>query len=398
MNLGINSKSKEVLVKDYSSKLTQALLGSSPSELLVILDGTYIYCQKSSNYGFQRKTYSMHKYRNLIKPMMLVTTTGYIIDIFGPYPGNKNDATIIKELVNEKAEFNEFLSTGELAVIVDRGFRDCIELFADKNIPCHMPSITSQKQLETVEANRTRLVTKCRWPVEAINGQLKTRFRFLDHVVQNASLYNVMDDVKIAGALLNYTYKPLVSDEDDPSIARKMLSLVNKPNRLLNLVKERNFDAQRKPFTKLDSSQIPDFPVLSLVESKNITLGSYQLKQSLSYIAQHLNENDNKGYIIEVYKEPSEYIVRARIRSRHQSQAKYLVYVQYDPTKPGDSAIQEWCCRCRNGLRTVGCCSHIASLIYYLAYGRYRDDPHPAVELVNIFPEIPPVYEESDED
>ena len=368
--------------------MTQALLGSSPSELLVILDRTYIYCQKSSNYGFQKKIQSMHKYRNLVKQMILVTTTGYIIDIFGPYPCNKNDSAIIKELVNEKAEFNEFLSTGELAVIVDRGFRDCIELFADKIITCHMPSITSQKQLETVEANRTRLVTKSRWPVEAINEQLKTRFRFLDHVVQNASLYNVMDDVKVASALLNYTYKPLVSDEDDPSFARKMRPLVNKPNRLINLVKERNLDAQRKPFTKLDSSQIADFPVLSLIELKNITLGSNQLKQSLSYIAHHLNENDNKGYIIEVYKEPSEYIVGARIRSRHQSQAKYLVYVKYDPTKPGGFAIQEWCYQCNNGLRTVECCSHIASLIYYLAYVRCRDDLHPAVELVNIFPEI----------
>jgi len=46
-----------------------------------------------------------------------------------------------------------------------------------------------------------------------------------------------------------------------------------------------------------------------------------------------------------------------------------------------------WYCRCKTGSRTVGCCSHIASVIYYLGYARYLDTPEPARALYEIFPE-----------
>lgn len=43
----------------------------------------------------------MHKNRPLLKPMVLVTSTGYIIDIIGPYyaNGSNNDAQILKHLI-----------------------------------------------------------------------------------------------------------------------------------------------------------------------------------------------------------------------------------------------------------------------------------------------------------
>ena len=49
----------------------------------------------------QRQTYSMHKNRPLIKPMILVTTTGYIVDVFGPYfaDSKNNDACIMKTIL-----------------------------------------------------------------------------------------------------------------------------------------------------------------------------------------------------------------------------------------------------------------------------------------------------------
>ena len=39
---------------------------------ILILDGTYIYVQKSSNNILQRRIFSMHKGRPLIIPMMIV--------------------------------------------------------------------------------------------------------------------------------------------------------------------------------------------------------------------------------------------------------------------------------------------------------------------------------------
>lgn len=74
------------------------------NRVIAIYDGTYFYLQKSSNYKFQRKTYSSHKYRHLLKVFLIVSTDGYIIGSFGSYPANKSDADIMSELIEETEE------------------------------------------------------------------------------------------------------------------------------------------------------------------------------------------------------------------------------------------------------------------------------------------------------
>ena len=49
-----------------------------------------------------------------------------------------------------------------------------------------------------------------------------------------------------------------------------------------------------------------------------------------------------------------------------------------------DSVI-DWACTCFAGLRTVGCCSHIASIIYFLSYAKYQDKIHAQVQDYSIF-------------
>jgi hypothetical protein len=237
--LGLSHKTKQDLVENYSSKLASELLSNKPGELLVIFDGTYIYCQKSSNYGFKKKTYSPHKFRNLVKPMIMVTTAGYIIEVWGELPATKNDAQIIKDLF-KTSEFSSFMKSGDIRSIVDRGFKTCVEDFEKNGIPVNIPQDKgSQKQLSVIQANETRLVTKVRWVIEAINGLLKKSYRYLDKVIQNKSLPHVNDDVRIACALVNYTYRRLVAEDDDIEVAKHMKTLVNKPNLLYNLVKEK---------------------------------------------------------------------------------------------------------------------------------------------------------------
>ena len=46
-------------------------------QLIIVMDSTYLYLQKSSNNEFQRRSFSMHKHRNLIKPM-IITATVYV--------------------------------------------------------------------------------------------------------------------------------------------------------------------------------------------------------------------------------------------------------------------------------------------------------------------------------
>lgn len=43
----------------------------------------------------------MHKNHPLVKPMIIVTSTGYIVDVFGPYfaVGKNNDTNILNNLL-----------------------------------------------------------------------------------------------------------------------------------------------------------------------------------------------------------------------------------------------------------------------------------------------------------
>ena len=107
--LGISHISREQLI-NRNLTIPEGLFGNREERVpIVICDGTYIYLQKSSNYLFQKKTYSLHKYRNLVKPFLIVAPDGYIIDVFGPYPATESDADIMKALFqNENSELNNF--------------------------------------------------------------------------------------------------------------------------------------------------------------------------------------------------------------------------------------------------------------------------------------------------
>jgi hypothetical protein len=67
-----------------------------------------------------------------------------------------------------------------------------------------MPALLgkNQKQLTTMEANESRLVTKLRYVVEVTNCFCKRSFQALREV-QNQSLKHTIEDYKIAGALIN---------------------------------------------------------------------------------------------------------------------------------------------------------------------------------------------------
>jgi hypothetical protein len=89
---------------------------------------------------------------------------------------------------------------------------------------------------------------------------------------------------------------------------------------------------------------IDDFPRFSLNELKDITLGTYQLTQSVSYVAEHMNENGK--YLLEIHKENDPCLIRARISSRHVNRVKYHVYILYGSYETGVSAIKAYMCRC----------------------------------------------------
>lgn len=61
-------------------------------------------------------------------------------------------------------------------------------------------------------------------------------------------------------------------------------------------------------------------------------------------------------------------------QSRHSKNTKYRIFIEYLPNTDGYSSIIGWICTCKVGHRTVGCCSHIATLILYLSHAKYKND------------------------
>ncbi|CAF3342724.1 unnamed protein product [Rotaria socialis] len=263
--------------------------------------------------------------------MIICATDGYIISAIGPYLSDwySNDAAIIKHiLLNNKEEVQDWLVEKDI-IIVDRGFRDCLDLVNSFGYTTFLPLFLpkSKKQFSTSEANNNRFVTALRWVVESVNGRIKT-FKFFEHVVQNSSLLYVHGYFSI----------------------RKKLN-----------DKERN---KSKHWKKINADDcITDFPKLTEADLKYFTLGVFQLKQARSYNLEHISEDGQ--YEIHVCKQQQN-LLRANLQSKHSNRKDYNVLIQYN-----DQTVIAACCACRNENRNIGCCSHIASIIWYLGIARH---------------------------
>jgi hypothetical protein len=190
----------------------------------------------------------------------MVTTTGYIIEAWCNFTGIRGDSQIIQDLF-KTPEFSNFMESGDIRVFADRGFYGCREDFENRGISVNLHhNVGKQNQLTVRQANESRLVTKVRWVIEAINGLLKKSY--LDKVVQNKSLPHTGDDVRIACALVNYTYRPLVADVD---LVREMKALAKKPNPLFNLFNGKKYDAKRKIFKYINASDLEEIPGFSVI-------------------------------------------------------------------------------------------------------------------------------------
>lgn len=208
---------------------------------IVICDGTYIYIQKSSNYLYQKQTYSLHKFRNLVKPFLLVCCNGYILDVFGPYPATESDTSIMIRLFSDNSPLRTFFREDDV-FILDRGFRDAIPFLQQKGYNAHMPESkqAGENQLSTLAANKSRCVTLCRWVVEVVNGIFKRDFKLFRQEYFTTASSHLMLDFKIAAALIN-RFRPLIRDN---FYAQQILAIAqarrNIPNDLASFVDMNN--------------------------------------------------------------------------------------------------------------------------------------------------------------
>ena len=157
---------------------------------------------------------------------------------------------------------------------------------------------------------------------------------------------------------------PTKDTEEDLLTARRMLDRVSKTNELQQLVEENHLERRSAQWESADECQISDFPKLDDTMLRLLTLGTYQLKMSSSYIQEFVGGD----CIIQLFRE-NDGLLRVRLQSRHVFSKTYLVWIKYD-----SDHVQAWYCKCRAGARTVGTCSHVAAIIWYLGQSRFSQD------------------------
>ncbi|RMZ95126.1 vacuolar sorting-associated 13c [Brachionus plicatilis] len=84
------------------------------------------------------------------------------------------------------------------------------------------------------------------------------------------------------------------------------------------------------------------------------------------------------------------------IQSRHSNSVKYKVFVKFKPNSNNLEDIS-CICSCKTGKRTLGCCSHVAALVYFMGHERFDLEkiPKPRHKIKNL---IIPIFYDSDQD
>lgn len=82
-----------------------------------------------------------------------------------------------------------------------------------------------------------------------------------------------------------------------------------------------------------------------------------------SYAQEHIDRDGNFDVFI---TNQDDYLYSAKLQSRHISSKSYRLWILYN-----EITICSWYCQCKSGSRIVGTCSHVTSVIWYLALGRH---------------------------
>ena len=73
-HIGLSHIQREAVINKHTTAIAKEFLTHTADQACLVINGTYLYIQKSNVHTFQRQTYSVHKHRNLIKPMIICTT------------------------------------------------------------------------------------------------------------------------------------------------------------------------------------------------------------------------------------------------------------------------------------------------------------------------------------
>lgn len=388
---GFKNITRTVLQQHTTQQSRILFCDAKEESVITIWDGKYIFCVKSGNLRFQRDTYSVQKKRNLVKPMVCVSPDGFIVDIFCPFTASENDASILQKILRENQEVKNVLQPSDIFV-VDRGFRDSSKTLERLGFVVKIPSCVTEAggQLTNKQANDSRLVTKLRWVVEARNGHLKTIWPFFAKQWSTYELVHLNEDIRVAAALINMFFESLIPDKaDGENIVQKMMEKASEEKPLFHaLIQRQTSQKQIRHFIEIDLEHF-DFPVIDERDLKNISLGTYQIKQAVRYSIQHTKSftdifecfecphdvlQSNFQAVIKKHNISTPVLVLVRLSSRFRNRTSYHTFVLADKDKVGVDAICSYHCNCVNGQRSVGCCAHVMCVLRFLCHARHTGD------------------------
>lgn len=215
----------------------------------------------------------------------------------------------------------------------------------------------------------------------------------MDGIKNVEAIPYVAKDYEVCAALLNAFGSSIRSDEKDWKLmGDTMLARLEAKNGLAGIVSK----IPRKSFISMTNLTLN--PKISMNDLKKITQGTYQITQARSYCQMHLKENENQfkievcfdeecrkfcGSLLTSTHEPR--LLLANMKSRFVSQKFHKAYVLIDLNGNGSEKIIAYCCTCKNGLRTIGCCSHVTSIIWYSYYIDIEKVKFPSPNLNNFF-------------
>lgn len=234
-----------------------------------------------------------------------------------------------------------------------------------------------------------------RWIVEARNGHLQSIFKFFGKIINMQHAQNLNSFYLIAGALLN-KYHPLIQMQNaTEEKARDILRKSQIPNNVQRRVEEGNLTRRNGQWRRLNYRDIPDFPILDLDYLRNLTIGTYQVNLAPSYVQDKiLHEEDEEFQLDENIND--EGFLRIRVKSRFRNATKHQVFISYriihdgnnnenDEEGAAEDVISGYYCTCQCGARTVGTCSHVTSVLWFLGYARHqRNIKYPDSSLLNV--------------
>ena len=110
------------------------------------------------------------------------------------------------------------------------------------------------------------------------------------------------------------------------------------------------------------------FPILSLDFLRKYTCRTYQIKQSQGYAKQHLYDNEQE-FTLELSRSVDD-LLRCWLHSRHSNNTKYFLCVRF-ANNDEKELIKDHYCQCKSGPGMVGCCGHVATVLWYRGYARH---------------------------